>query len=261
MRVIDFDDLFLRIDGSETITEREGDIIGHFDACLARPFCMPALMSFLFSLEILRSLREGGIPVINEPEAYLIGANKLTQYGLLSSAGIPVPRTTSSLKTSALVSSISGSKRAIAKPICGSRGKGIMEVKPGMPLRGRKGSVILIQDFVRASNYDVRAFVVGCNAIAWMKRVSSGLATNISKGSSPEEFVVDERTESLASKAASVVHAAIAGVDIAFDENGDPFVLEVNSQPDFIGLEKISKNDIGYSIVDLMVRIASGARG
>jgi len=92
-----------------------------------------------------------------------------------------------------------------------------------------------------------------------MKRVSNGLTTNVSRGGSPEEFNIDDKTSDLVSKAALTIHAAIAGVDVAFDENQHPFILEVNTQPDFIGLEKVSRRDLGSSIVDLMVGIAAGA--
>ncbi len=122
----------------------------------------------------------------------------------------------------------------------------------------QKKAVMMIQDYVRGSNFDVRGFFVGHRSISWMKRVSNEIVTNISRGGSAEEYCPDEKAVSLASAATRATQAAIAGVDIAFDPNGDPFILEVNSQPDFIGLEKVSRSDISSSIVDLMVRIGSG---
>lgn len=259
--VVDFSDVRFSVRGGVVrigLDDGGGDIARTFDACLARPLGKRKLSSFMFSINVLSVLSRSGLTVVNDPDAYLLASSKLSQYFALSTHGIPVPVTESSLDAIRLVNSISEGASLIEKPICGSRGVGVRRVRPGLEPYRVPRTVVLYQQDLTGANTDIRAFTVGHRVIASMKRVSSSLAANVSRGGRPEHLELNDELIALAEDASRATGAEIAGVDIMLDREGRPYVLEVNAQPDFIGLEKVTEVDIAMAIADYVVRRGQG---
>ena len=257
--VVDFADVRFSVrDGvaKVVLAKDGGDIAGDFDACLARPLGKRELSEFLFSINTLSALSQNGLAVVNDPGAYLLASSKLSQYLALSVRGLPVPSTESSLNPDEVLRSASSGTCLIEKPICGSRGTGVRKVQPGLESRRDLRTVVLYQQYLMTARADIRAFTVGHRVIAAMRRNSSSLAANISRGGRPERVELTDDLIRLAEDASKATGAEISGVDMMLDREGRPYVLEVNAQPDFIGLEKVSEVDVALAISEYVVRRA-----
>lgn len=226
-----------------------------FDGVLARPLGKINLMHFSFAMNVLFSLKSNGITVVNDPLAYVFGSNKLTEYVLLSSSGIKVPLSVVSSSHKLNPFELIPQEKIIMKPICGSRGIGVEELKKGIKFYFDEDKIPIFQKFVRGSNYDLRLLVVNGKVIASMKRVSDSFKTNVSSGATPVKYEPPEYIKEIAIKAANVIKANIAGVDIAVDKDETPYVLEVNTQPDFIGLQLVSKVSIPDEIAKGFIEV------
>ncbi|MEM1990636.1 MAG: RimK family alpha-L-glutamate ligase, partial [Candidatus Bathyarchaeia archaeon] len=178
---------------------------------------------------------------------------------LLEEAGLPVPRTvvTESARD-ALKAFYDLGGDIVVKPIFGSRGIGSARVSdPDVAERIFRAlefqhQVIYLQEFIPHGNYDLRVFVLGSRVLASMRRISNLWKTNISLGAEPMPHEPSKDIENLAVKASETVGCEVCGVDILESSRG-PFILEVNSQPGWRGLQSVTSINIAEEIVDYVV--------
>lgn len=249
--VVDFKNVAVKIEkGNMSVFDKKSkeDLL-KFDAILARPLGTIDLMQFAFSINVLVTLKENGLPVINDPISYVYGSNKLTEYLLLTRMKLSVPITLSAINETNPFEYIN-QDRLILKPICGSRGFGVVELKRREKFHLSNNEVPIFQNFVRGGNFDIRLLVVNKNVVGSMIRFSDSSKTNISAGGKPIKYEAPEEIKKMAISASTVIRSTIAGVDIAIDKGGTPYILEVNTQPDFIGLQSVSDTNIADAIVD-----------
>ncbi|TWT99568.1 Ribosomal protein S6 modification protein [Botrimarina colliarenosi] len=113
---------------------------------------------------------------------------------------------------------------------------------------------VLVQKFVAESRgRDVRAFVVGDQVVAAMRRVAVGseFRSNVHRGGSTEPVDLPDDAKQLAVRAAQIMGLRIAGVDM-LEANDGPQVMEVNSSPGFEGIERCTQLDIAGAVIDYM---------
>lgn len=249
--IVDFKNIAVKIENNNisVFDEKNKVNLFKFDAVLARPLEAINLMLFSFSINVLLIFKEMGIPVVNDPISFIYGSNKLTEYLLLSRMKLNVP-TTFSVISKADPFKYINQDRLILKPICGSRGFGVVELKRGEKFHICGGEVPIFQNFVRSGNFDIRLLVVNAKVVGSMIRLSDSSRTNISAGGKPKKYEAPEEIKKMAISASIAMHSTIAGVDIAIDRDGTPYILEVNTQPDFIGLQSVSDINISDAIVD-----------
>lgn len=116
----------------------------------------------------------------------------------------------------------------------------------------------LVRQFIK-NNGDIRVFVVGYKAVAAMRRIpkKGEFRSNISAGGKGEFFDLDKnlKIKKLAEKAARVCGIEIAGVDIMIDrKTGKEYVLEVNTGPQFKGLESFTSHNVAKEMVKYFVQ-------
>jgi RimK family alpha-L-glutamate ligase len=116
-----------------------------------------------------------------------------------------------------------------------------------------KNKTILLRKFI-ANKGDIRIFTVGFKAIGGMKRIASknDFRSNISQGGTgkPFDLIKYPKIRALAEKSAKISGIEIAGVDIMIGtKDKKPYVLEVNSGPQFKGLEKYTKTNAALEII------------
>jgi RimK family alpha-L-glutamate ligase len=110
--------------------------------------------------------------------------------------------------------------------------------------------VFYLQRAIDHGGCDVRAFVVGDRVIGAIERRAPGWRTNISRGGQAHALALPDDWARLARRAAGVVGAEYAGVDLLPARDGTVYVLEVNGIPGWRGLQHATSVDVGGAIVD-----------
>jgi RimK family alpha-L-glutamate ligase len=247
------------------------DILKELSAVVVRPLGRAGLDQALFRIDLLYAMQENGVRVFNRPDAIEKCTDKFRSLYTLRMNGIPVPTTITTERSSLAMRSLDllNSDAVVIKPMFGSRGHGSAMV------RKRERDVIwelvrsltfyrhvaYLQEFISHGGVDIRAFVLGDRVLAAMYRRAppNTWKTNIAQGASPIRIDrLDPEIEDIAIRAAKALHCDIAGVDIAV-AGGKPYVFEVNSQPDWRGLQSVfpDKNialEIAKYIIDAIKR-------
>ena len=132
----------------------------------------------------------------------------------------------------------------VIKPLFGSEGKGMVRARDEETayrvLRAWELNryIYYIQEYLPHFQEDIRAFVVGEEVVAAMRRRGTGWKTNYSQGAQAEAVELSSEMKALALKAARLIDLDYAGVDIIPAENGKTYVVEINSIPGWRGLKK-----------------------
>ena len=103
---------------------------------------------------------------------------------------------------------------------------------------------LLLQEYIEI-DYDIRAIVLGDEVIASMKRKvikGTDFRSNVSLGAEAEAIELTDLEKEIAVKSSNAVKGKLTGVDMFASSNREteePFVLEVNANPGFVGIEKV----------------------
>ncbi|MBY0456329.1 MAG: 30S ribosomal protein S6--L-glutamate ligase, partial [Gemmataceae bacterium] len=120
------------------------------------------------------------------------------------------------------------------------------------------GQVIYLQQFVRHPGWDLRAFVLGREVIASMRRTAGAdWRTNVAQGGVAESITLSDNEVSLALRAAEAVGCPVAGVDLLPAPDGEMFVIEVNAVPGWRALGAACGVDVAKEVVRFVTREAS----
>lgn len=204
------------------------------------------LEEVIFRMDTLAQLEAAGTPVVNSPRSLEIAIDKYLSLALLARAGIRVPRTT--VVQGEAAARLAWNELAgtcVAKPLFGSRGRGIRRVETASDAAaiGLHG-VAYLQEFIPHPGWDLRVLVVGDQAFAMRRVAAAGeWRTNVSLGGRPEAIEASAEQIGIARRAAATVGARIAGVDILPGPEG-PVVLEVNAVPAWKGLQSVVDTDL-----------------
>jgi len=255
---LSFNDLTAYI-GFENSVRFKGRPIEELDALIVRPIGRGSLEEIIFRMDLLRAIESLGVYVVNRAEAIERAVDKYLSLFLLKKAGLPVPRTivTENPRISLEAFKKLNSK-VVLKPIFGSRGFGLTRVRSRQTLYRLTSvlsyyrHVVYMQEYIPHSREDVRAFVVGENVVASMKRIGATWRTNIAQGGKLEPYKLSEELKDATLKACRILGCEIAGVDI-LNPSGEFCINEVNSQPDWRGLQNVSEVNIAGEIVDYVV--------
>ena len=217
-----------------------------------------------FKFDLLRQF-EDSIPIMNRSEAIQNAANKFFSFYLFKLAHLPIPRTTITSELDVALNALEEFGTAIAKPIFGSQGKGILKLESTQPdLKSqltallKERGVLYLQQFVPNPGRDIRVFVVSDEAVGAIYRVSQGdsFISNLSQGGTPVKCELTAEMRGLAVRTTKAVGADFAGVDLIEGEEG-LFVLEINGTPSGKGINRACGIDVTERIVDrLFERLA-----
>ena len=254
-----FSNLVAKVGWGPAVSMNDVDLVKDLSALIIRPVGRGSLEEIIFRMDLLHSLEERGILIINPAEAIERCVDKYYALSLLEKNALPVPRT---VVTESSEEALKGFRElggdVVFKPLFGSRGIGSTRIFDGDVAARIFGSirfhhgVLYLQEFVPHGNSDIRAFVVGNRVVAAMRRVAASWKTNVSQGAEPLSFQLDEELQVLAVKAAKTVDCRVAGVDILESERG-PLIIELNSQPGWRGLQSIADLNIADCIVDYVL--------
>jgi tetrahydromethanopterin:alpha-L-glutamate ligase len=239
------------------------------DAVFVRTVAGGSFESVTMRLGILHALRELGVMVWNDARAIECCVDKSMTSFLLARSAIPTPDTWTVQDIDAaraIVEREAARAPLVLKPLFGSQGRGLRLIRTPdeLPQPGDIAGVYYLQRFVgveRDGFHDFRLLVSHGRVVAAMMRHSAEWITNIKRGGRPVTVAANDDTKALAVRAAAAVAADFAGVDILYDRDQRPTVLEVNSMPAWSGLQKVTSVGIaGILAADLVAALDQRAR-
>ncbi len=207
--------------------------------------------------EIYRALEGTGALVANRIDPLLAAQDKLRTSWLLQRAGVPTPRAAAAQTAREAIAVLVALGDAVAKPITGSLGDGVLRVAPDrggrrkvLELMERDGAVYM-QQYVPHPGRDARLFVVGNRLAGAIERFAAAgeWRTNVERGARVRQFHPDELLARIAVHAASALGLDWAGVDVLSGPSG-PTVLEVNGNPSWMGILEATGKDMAEPIAE-----------
>ena len=228
-----------------------------YDVVLVRGVPRGSLEQVVFRLDALHVLAAAGVRAVNSAPAIERTVDKFLASALLAQAGVPTPRTIACERSddaAAAFAELGGD--VVVKPLFGSMGFGMARVDD-RDVADRvfraleiERAVYYLQETVAHDGRDVRAMVVGGRVIGAIERVGAGWRTNVARGGAPRATQLTGDQERLCVRAAEVVGADYAGVDLLRAADGREVVLEVNGIPGWRGFEDATGIDVAAALVD-----------
>lgn len=227
-----------------------------YDAVLPR---IGASISY-FGTAVVRQFEQMDVYCANTSAGISNSRDKLRSLQILSRHHIGIPETVFVRDKRDVLPAIErvGGAPVVIKLLEGTQGIGVLLAETAQSaeaivelLQSQKQNV-LIQKFVAESKgRDVRAFVVGDQVVAAMRRVAQGqeFRSNVHRGGRTEVVELDETYRETAVRAAQIMGLRVAGVDLLESKDG-PQIMEVNSSPGLEGIERCTQLDIAGAIVD-----------
>jgi len=240
------------------------------DAVVARIIPNGSLEQIIYRIDALHWLEDAGVAVVNPPRAIERTVDKFYTSALLERAGLATPQTIVCERAEDAAAAFRLMGDVIVKPLFGSMGLGMVRVSDEetawrvfRALEAIRG-VYYLQRAIPHDGRDIRAFVIGDSVVAAIERRSPGWRTNISRGGEASSISLPADLTEMALRAARVVGAAYAGVDLLPARDGTVYVLEVNGIPGWRGLQDATSFDVAGALIDhvaLTHRARSTARG
>jgi ribosomal protein S6--L-glutamate ligase len=236
-----------------------------YDAVIVRTMPPGSLEQVVFRMDLLGRAEARGVAVLNSPRSLEAAIDKYLTTARLDAAGLPVPPTIVCQHADAALEAFEALGRdVVVKPLFGSEGRGMVRVDDvelawrTFRTLERTGAVLYLQKMIRHPGWDLRVFVLGGRVLAGMRRhARDGWRTNVAQGGSGECVPVRDDEAALALRAAAVIGAEAAGVDLLQGERGEWYVLEVNAVPGWRALAPVT----GVDVAAALVRHAAGKVG
>ena len=213
-----------------------------------------------FGTAVVRQFEQMEVFCANTSASISTSRDKLRSLQILSRHQIGIPKTTFVRDKKDVMPAIKrvGGAPVVIKLLEGTQGIGVLLAESENSaeaiiemLQSQKQNV-LIQKFVAESKgRDIRAFVVGDQVVAAMRRVAQGqeFRSNVHRGGIAEPITLDKEYRETAVRAAQIMGLRVAGVDMLEAKSG-PQIMEVNSSPGLEGIEGSTKLDIAGTIID-----------
>ncbi len=239
-------------------TPSSSQLLNDFDVILVRIMPRGSLEQIVFRMDALHLLMAYGTRVFNPPVCIERTVDKFYTSGLLVQAGLPTPRTVVCERADdALAAFAQLGGDLIVKPLFGSMGLGMTRISDeDVAYRVFKAlelerAVYYLQETIPHPGRDIRAFVLNGRVLAAIERISTdgGWRTNVARGGQARQIDLTNPQTDLCLRAAAVVGAEYAGVDLLVGDTGESYVIEVNGIPGWQGLQQATDIDVATEIV------------
>ncbi len=195
-------------------------------------------------------------------DAILKTRNKINSLQILSSRGIPIPKTVFSyhgFDSGRMLETFCG-KPVVIKLLQGTHGMGVMLAEEPaiaysiMESFANSRERFMVQEYIKESaGSDIRALVVGNKVVAAMKRkaMPGDFRANLHQGGRGIHIKLTAQEENIALRSARFMGLDVAGVDM-LQSNRGPLLLEVNASPGLEGIETVTNKDVAGAIIELI---------
>ena len=255
VRVVDYMRCYMNITSRKPTIFYGGESLGKVDAVIPR---IGASNTF-YGTAVVKQFEMMDSYCVNTSDAIANSRDKLRSLQILAEAGINMPITGFASHTKDIEGVIEsvGSTPLIMKLLQGTQGQGIVlaetrkAAESVMSAFRQLDADIMVQEFIKESGgTDIRAFVVGDEVVASMKRIApeGEFRSNVHRGGTIEKIQLTSEEENMAVNASRILGLSIAGVDLMRSNRG-PLILEVNSSPGLQGIESCSKIDVAEKII------------
>jgi ribosomal protein S6--L-glutamate ligase len=228
----------------------------HYDAVLPR---IGASITY-YGTAVVRQFQEMDVFCANTAHGISNSRDKLRSLQILSRHSVGLPRTTFVRDKKDVLPAIErvGGAPVVIKLIEGTQGIGVLladsvkQAESIIELLQSQKQNVLIQKFVAESKgRDIRAFVVGDQVVAAMRRVAQGqeFRSNVHRGGVAEPVELNDEFRETAVRCTQIMGLRVAGVDMLEAAEG-PQIMEVNSSPGLEGIETCTGLDIAGAVID-----------
>ncbi|MEZ6151374.1 MAG: RimK family alpha-L-glutamate ligase [Pirellulaceae bacterium] len=232
--------------------------LSDYDAMLPR---IGASVTY-FGTAVVRQFEQMDVFCCNSSAGISNSRDKLRCLQILSRHHIGMPKTTFVRDKKDVIPAIErvGGAPVVIKLIEGTQGIGVLladtikSAEAIIELLQSQRQNVLVQKFVAESKgRDIRAFVVGEQVVASMRRVAQGqeFRSNVHRGGRTEGVELDPIFQETAVRAAQIMGLRVAGVDMLESKDG-PQVMEVNSSPGLEGIETCTQLDVAGAIIEYL---------
>ena len=213
-----------------------------------------------YGTAVVRQFEQMNVFCANSSVGIVNSRDKLRSLQVLSRHQIGMPQTTFVRDKRDVLPAIErvGGAPVVIKLLEGTQGIGVLlaetikSAEAIVELLQSQNQNVLIQKFVAESRgKDIRAFVVGDQVVAAMRRVAQGqeFRSNVHRGGLTESVELSEEYTTTALRAAQIMGLRVAGVDMLEAKDG-PQIMEVNSSPGLEGIERCTQLDVAGAIID-----------
>jgi len=256
-------DLFLLISNSESGYDRLYYVSGRkvhrlnikdYDAVIPRIGDNTGYGAFLVE-HLNKNLR---LFSTNSAEGIRNATNQLKTLQLLSSNGIPTPKTVFAQNPAHIEHLIErvGSYPAICKLLHGSGGTGVSLLKdrktaiPILQSLFKSRSSVILQEYLESGGTDYRVVVIGGVVVASFQRTAAKgeFRANLKQNGTGRPVELDEADKQLCINAAMALNVGAAGIDL-IKSKGKSYIIEGNANFGW-GIEKIT----GLNIAEMMIQ-------
>ena len=199
-------------------------------------------ISYSRGLYISRIFEAHGVPVVNPSIVAERCGDKYIASQILAKNGIPTPRVLMAFdEESALRAVEAMGYPCVLKPVVGSWGRLLAKVEnremaesliEHKATLGVNHQVFYIQEYINKPGRDIRAFVIGDEAICAIYRSSENWITNTARGGVATNCPVTDEIAELCQRAARAVGGGLLALDLFETENGLT-VNEINHTMEF----------------------------
>lgn len=225
-----------------------------------------------YGLSVVEQFSAHGAIVLNSARAIGLSRNPARCLQRLSSAGLDIPATVMSREVEDLQAMVDqvGGVPVLVKLLQGSERRGVMVCESRQSLEAALEAVlglghnIVMQEYVRKAQRDVRVFVVGGKALAAVARVPrpGRLSRSLGRFASLEACALTDALRDSAEAAASLAELDVCAVDLLetqpkADGAGRARIFELNASPSLPEMEKATGIDLASAIIQHAEHLAT----
>lgn len=213
-----------------------------------------------YGLAVLDQFQSHGALVLNAARAIGLSRNPARCLQRLASAGLEIPATVMSREVGDLQAMVEkvGGVPVLVKLLAGSERRGVMLCESRQSLEAALEAVlglghnIVMQEYVKKAQRDVRVFVVGGVALAAASRIprAGRLSRTLSRHAHIEPTELTTPLKLAAEAAAKLTELEVCAVDLLdLGSQAQPRIFEVNASPSIPEMELATGVDLAAAII------------